>query len=71
MKNIYVIWSDWDGSSIEIFTEEGRKEAEDFIVRLKELGNNTTLHKVIRGVEMDVEDVEKVSKVKLTDKRGK
>ena len=68
--NIYVIWSDWDGANIETFdkTEEGRKEAEDSITRLRELGNNTTLHKVIQGEEMEVENVEVISKVKLTVK---
>lgn len=68
--NIYVIWSDWDGANIKTFdnSEEGCKRAEDFIVRLKKLDNGTTLDKVIRGVEMKVEDVEVVSKVKLSIK---
>ena len=66
--NIYVIWSDWDGANIETFdeAEKGRKKAEDFVVRLKELDNGTTLHKVIWGVEMKVEDVAVVSRIKLT-----
>lgn len=68
--NIYVIWSDWDGLRIDTFatTVEGRENAQNFIVALKKLDNGTTLDKVIQGVEMKVEDVEVVSKVKLSVK---
>ncbi|KKM02981.1 hypothetical protein LCGC14_1778970 [marine sediment metagenome] len=70
--NIYVIWSDWDGANITEFgiTDEEYKKAQDFIVELKKSDNNTIVDKVIRGVEMDVEDVEVVAGVKLTVKKS-
>ena len=70
--NIYIMWSDWDEANIEVFSDtvEGCEKAQDRIVELKKLDNNTTVNKVIRGIEMDIENVEIVTGVKLTIKKN-
>ena len=75
--NIYVIWKDWDGGQIEVFGDnvEGYEKAQDFIVKIKNsvqgrLSNGECLEKVILGTELNVEDVEVVSEVKLSIKTG-
>jgi type 1 glutamine amidotransferase len=74
MKKIHVIWKDWDGGHNETFEDstEGLSRAQDLVAELTqrlETKNNNGMGDlvVIKGVEMKIEIVQRVSGVVLKE----
>ncbi len=70
---IYIFWANWDGASVSEFEEKDKHEAEKLLVKIrnKELSdcNGERLIKVVQGSELFPKEVEKVSKIELSEEK--
>jgi hypothetical protein len=66
---IFVVYSDWDGSYINEYTNEDLAKAEKLVAEIlnKEPDNGTRLLRVIKGEALTPEKVEMISKIKLIE----